>query len=166
MSVKVFGDAREERGDVYACVAPMLVDMEHPLYAVNGVYNGILVEGNKVEKLMFFGSGAGKLPTASAVAADVVEAVKFKNTNLPIYWSAEKLELSDFGTSTKRFFVRVAGTLAEKKAMCEAAFGPCEYVTVDGLEDEFALVTQTISENKFAQAAKKVEGMITKIRLA
>lgn len=70
-------------------VAPFMLSAEHPLCGVNGVFNGIFVHGNVLGDAMFYGSGAGKLPTASAVVADIVDMTKHKNTNIYIDWSPE-----------------------------------------------------------------------------
>ena len=59
-----------------------MLSAEHPLCGVNGVFNGIFVHGNVLGDAMFYGSGAGKLPTASAVVADIVDMTKHKNTNI------------------------------------------------------------------------------------
>ena len=57
-------------------VAPKLITHDHPLYSVDGVFNAILVKGNMVGDVMFYGQGAGKLATASAVVSDIMEAIK------------------------------------------------------------------------------------------
>ena len=69
---------------------------DHPLFNVSGVVNGILVRGNMVGDLVFIGSGAGKLPTASAVVSDVVDSVRHLNVSTTVMWDEEKLELEDF----------------------------------------------------------------------
>lgn len=109
---KLLGKCKNEMMDVVASVAPRLLSQEHPLYNVNGVVNGILVRGNMVGDLVFIGSGAGKLPTASAVVSDVVDAVRHLNVSTTVMWDEEKLELEDFSKSKKHFFVR---TKADKK---------------------------------------------------
>ena len=73
--IKLFASSiRDEDESVYAMVAPVMIRADHPLYSVNDVFNGIYVKGNVIGDVMFYGSGAGKLPTASAVVADVVDA--------------------------------------------------------------------------------------------
>ena len=74
--IKLLGRARAVGGKVAAYVAPHLIGSDNLLSDVNGVMNGIVVRGNAVGDLMFYGAGAGKMPTASAVAADVIDAVK------------------------------------------------------------------------------------------
>ena len=76
-------------------VAPFLVGKNNPLYSVNDVYNGIFVHGNVLGDAMFYGSGAGKLPTASAVVADVVDEAKHLHENMPNEWNDQPLPLAD-----------------------------------------------------------------------
>ena len=82
--------AKKGQKAITAIVAPFLLPASHPLYAVNGVFNAIFVHGNVLGDAMFYGSGAGKLPTASAVVADVVEMAKNLDKNIPIEWSSKK----------------------------------------------------------------------------
>ncbi|MEG0687569.1 MAG: homoserine dehydrogenase, partial [Hungatella sp.] len=93
-SIKLFGSSHMEGNQVYAWVAPLMIGKDHPLYSVNDVYNGILVRGNMLGTTMYYGSGAGKLPTASAVVADIIEAVKHKEVNIPLGWSEERLTIA------------------------------------------------------------------------
>ena len=74
--IKLLATSYRKDGKVYAITAPFLIDTTHPLYNVNGVLNGIYVNGNMVGDVMFFGAGAGKLPTASAVVGDIIDCVK------------------------------------------------------------------------------------------
>ena len=77
-SIKLFGTSRMNGDQVFAWVAPLMIGKSHPLYAVNDVFNGIMVKGNMLGTSMFYGSGAGKLPTASAVVADIIEEAIFR----------------------------------------------------------------------------------------
>ena len=87
-SVKLFGSSRMDGDTVHAWVAPLMIGKNHPLYSVNDVYNGIMVKGNMVGTTMFYGSGAGGLPTASAVVADIVDMAKHLDTNIAVEWSS------------------------------------------------------------------------------
>ena len=145
-------------------VAPVMINSDHPLYAVNDVFNGILVEGNMVDKLMFYGRGAGSLPTASAVVADIIEEAKNPNTTLVESWSTKKLPLADMGGWSRKFFVRISGKKAEKAAQVEAAFGKVSYIEIEGL-DEFAVVTPVMTEADYAKKAAQVEGVLQMIRM-
>ena len=78
MSIKLLGVYQ----DGYILTAPFLIPASSPLYGVNDVFNGIMVTGTQVDNLMFYGRGAGKLPTASAVVSDVIQCAKNINTNI------------------------------------------------------------------------------------
>ena len=161
-SIKLLGKSWTADGKLYAMVCPMLLDNSHPLAGVHDVFNAIFVHGNMVDDTMFYGKGAGKLPTASAVAADVVDCVKHSGKNIKIIWDSEKLTLSDFGGFERRFFVRMpAGTSEEA---IEKAFGPVEMVSVEGL-DEKAFVTGMMKENDYNKAAEELCNIINMIRL-
>ncbi len=164
-SVKLFGKAEKKENGINVFVAPVMIDSNHPLYSVNGVFNAILVNGNVLDDIMFYGSGAGKLPTASAVVSDIVDAVRNLNTSTYVEWSEEKLEVADIKESKKKFFVRVSGTEAEKLDAVKAAFGDVQTVKVEGLDDEFAFITDVISEKEYDELSEKVEGIITRIRM-
>ena len=126
-----------------------------------GVVNGILVRGNMVGDLVFIGSGAGKLPTASAVVSDVVDAVRHLNIPVTVIWDKEKLELLEFGKSRKSFFVRVEG---DEKDKIEEAFENVTYIDA-GIENEIGFVTRPMSEDEFKAASEKLENIITRIRI-
>lgn len=164
-SIKLLATSKKIDNHVYAMVAPFMISESHPLYSVNDVLNGIYINGNVIGDVMFFGAGAGKLPTASAVVTDVVDCVKHIGTNIMSIWSTNKLELSDIGDSKKKFLVRVAGTVNDKFEAVKKAFGDVSLITIDGFDDEFAVVTEEISETQFTAAATQVAGVINRIRL-
>lgn len=116
--IKLLGTSKKNNGSVHAMVAPMMIKAENPLYGVNDVFNAILVEGNALGDVMFYGKGAGKLPTASAVVSDVVDEVKHMGKHIMTMWQTQKLELADFGQYTSRFFVRVKGELKQFLHRC------------------------------------------------
>ena len=155
---------KEADGKYYAMVAPFLIDAANPLYHVNGVFNAIFVEGNMLGDSMFYGSGAGKLPTASAVAADVVDACKNLNENLGFYWSDEKLVLGDTKDDKRRFLVRVKGDVQADAAAMKALFGPVDLVDA-GVEGEFGFVTGSLSEAEYAERAAKTDAILNRIRV-
>lgn len=161
--VKLLATSCKENDKVYAITAPFMINSTHPLYNVNDVLNGIYIHGNVIGNVMFFGAGAGKLPTASAVVADVVDCVKHKGKNVMTVWSVEKLELGDADDEVRKFFVRVKGNVSDLSAV-NAAFGNVQTVTVDGIDGEFGFITEPMSERAFAEAAKKID-MIHRIRI-
>ena len=153
--VKLLATSFKKDEKVYAITAPFLIDATHPLYNVNDVLNGIYIHGNVIGDVMFFGAGAGKLPTASAVVADVVDCVKHKGRNVMTLWSYEKLELGSAMEVERTFFVRIKDRAALEKA--KEAFHAVQTVTVDGLDDEFGLEPANMTEQAFAQAAAQFD---------
>ena len=113
---------------------------------------------------MFYGAGAGKLPTASAVVSDVVEAVKYIDSNVVTIWDTNKATLVKAEEVASRFFVRISGDASERLAEVTKAFGKGEVVTVDGVTGEFAYVTEAITEKEYATAAAGLDGIISMIR--
>lgn len=158
-SIKLLATSKRV-GDKYRCmVAPFMLPMSHPLCNVNDVFNSVFVHGNMLGDAMFYGSGAGKLPTASAVVADIVDMVKHKDSNVYIEWQPEKVTLIDYKESSSRFFVR---TTSEKAAV-EAVFGEVSYV--EGVvEGETAFTTAAMKEADFAEKAENI-AIVNRIRL-
>ena len=162
MAVKLLASSRKVNDQFYAMVAPFLMDDSHPLYSVNGVFNAIFVHGNVLGDAMFYGSGAGKLPTASAVVADVVDAVKHLNRTVMTFWSSRKLSLSSIENAERRFFLRIP---VVKLSEAQALFPGSEVVRVAELPEECALVSDQMSEKAFEEKAQKLGGVISRIRL-
>ena len=164
-AVKLLGSSKRVDGQIYCMVAPALITEDNPLYSVNGVFNGIFVNGNVLGDVMFYGSGAGKLPTASAVVSDIVDEVKHLHTNIMTTWSSKKLELADIGTSRKRFFVRMEGRLAERRAEAQAVFGEIEAVELENIPGEFAFLTEVMSEKEYEEKSGWIHGILNRIRV-
>lgn len=163
-SIKIFGSSKNVDGKVYAKVAPVMINAAHPLYMVNDVFNGIFVKGNMVGDLMFYGSGAGKLPTASAVVGDVVAAAKNLDTNVPVIWEKDKLEIADIKDASQRFFVRLSGDKAANEAKVAEAFGTVQVVDA-GIADEYAFITEEVKEGEFAKKAEELGNVVSRIRV-
>lgn len=160
--VKIFGSSKKVGDKVSAMVAPKLITSEHPLYSVDGVFNAILVKGNMVGDVMFYGQGAGKLATASAVVSDVIDEAKHVNVNMRTLWDHEKLALMPMDEVKSKFFVRVKGTKDKVQEQAAKLFGKITAVDA-GFDDEFGFVTEEITEAVYEQAAKEME-IINKIR--
>lgn len=161
-AIKLLATSKKGPKGYTAIVAPFLLPASHPLYAVNGVFNAIFVHGNVLGDAMFYGSGAGKLPTASAVVADVVEMAKNLDKNIPIEWSSKKLELVDYREWENRFFIR---TTADKAAV-ERVFGTVTYVQAEGVTGELGFVTEKISEADCEKKEAELGNILQKIRVA
>ena len=161
-AIKLLATSKKVENGYTAMVAPFLLSKEHPLFSVNGVFNAIFVKGNVLGDAMFYGSGAGKLPTASAVVADVVEIARHKDINIPVEWNPEKVELADYTESVNKFFVRTKAS----KDQVAAAFGNVEYVEAEGVSDELGFVTEEMTEKVFEEKKAALADVLQTIRVA
>ncbi|HHX11352.1 MAG TPA: homoserine dehydrogenase [Clostridiales bacterium] len=164
--IKLFATSVRGNDDqVYAMVAPMLIKANHPLYSVNDVFNGIFVKGNVIGDVMFYGSGAGKLPTASAVVADVVDAAKHMQKNIWTIWSSKKLVLTDINQVKHRFFIRVPNNLNGVANDIKALLGEVEEVKAQGVDREIGLLTSEIKEESINELKKRIPEILSVIRV-
>ena len=158
MTIKLLGTSRKLGEDTFtALVAPFLVGQKSPLYSVNDVFNAVFVHGNMLGDAMFYGSGAGKLPTASAVVADVVDEAKNLHENIATNWSNEPMKLTPMEETEGRFFVRVKGVT---EAQAEAAFGKLQIVKVASLPDEFGFITECMKQKEYKEKISKLNGEV------
>lgn len=162
MSIKLLAMSKDVDGELLAMVAPFMISENHPLYAVNDVFNGILVHGNMLDDAMFYGRGAGKLPTASAVVSDVMECARNLQRNLRVYWSDEKMKMKHIDETSKRFFVRAK---ADSLAGIRLAFGMIEKIEVPELPEEFGFITDVMTEKEYRHREQTVEGVLGMIRV-
>jgi homoserine dehydrogenase len=159
-TIKLLGMSKEVDGKYFAMVAPFVLTRENPLYNVEGVMNAILVTGNTLGDTMYYGAGAGKLPTASAVVSDVIDCALHEGIHLPCNWEPETLPLSGLEQAKRAFFVRIAGADAAK---VKAAFGDVRLL--DSINDnELAFVTPVMTEKAYQDAAAEFE-VISMIRV-
>ena len=165
MTIKLLASAKREDDCVSAIVAPFLLLPSHPLYNIDGVFNSVFVKGNMLGDAMFYGSGAGKLPTASAVVGDIVDVVKNKGRNVMASWTEEKLELKSKGDTKRKFFVRMSGDKEELLPKVEAAFGPVTVITLKDMTDEFGFVTGRIKESIYEAMAAGFSNILQMIRV-
>ncbi len=146
-----------------AFVAPFMIGREHPLSMVNDVFNAIFVTGNMLGDAMFYGRGAGKLPTASAVVADVVDAAKHLGETVKYIWEPEDTKLADVAEVERSFFIRVA---ADAKSAAEKVFPGSEMITVEGRAEDVAYFTPAMTEKVFyAKCEELGSAVCSKIRL-
>lgn len=160
-AIKIFGSSKKIGGKLYAMVAPQMIKSDNPLYAVNDVFNAICVTGNMLGDVMFYGKGAGKEATASAVVSDVVDAVKHMNINVMTIWEDEKQEIAPMDEMENRFFVRIGATEKEKAERVFAGLEPVD----GGVADEFGFITEKMKEKVFHEAIADFDSFLTRIRV-
>ena len=143
--IKLLGCAkRMENGKIAAFVEPAIVKNGSQLASTSDVFNAILVRGNAVGDVVFYGKGAGKLPTASAVVADVIDCAKHTERRKNLGWGpSEENYIVDHNTLATPFYVRATvQDVAAAKERIEAAFGAVEYLErADAPENELAFIT-------------------------
>lgn len=153
-----------EGGKVLAMVAPAFVPLEHPLAAVNDVYNGVFVRGNMLGDVMFYGRGAGKLPTASAVVSDVVDCARhIGRSSIVCIWDREEAQLADASESRKRFFVRAKASAGGRAEEIFPGSSPVDA----GRTEDIGFLTDEMSEAEFEEKSRRLgDGLLGRIRLA
>ena len=164
--IKLIGRAVRTADDRICCqVAPMILPKEHLLAGVNDVFNAVMVKGDNVGDVVFVGRGAGKLPTASAVVADVIDAAKHLNARKYIFWEGnEEGHVSDYRQVPARLLLRYRGSDAAQVAQ---VFGAVETVTIaDAPADELAFITPCLPLCQLEDKMAAIDGtLISKLRL-
>lgn len=158
--IKLIGCARREDGnEISIGVFPAVIKDESQLAGVNDVFNAILVRGDATGDVVFYGKGAGKLPTASAVVSDIVSAVKHSDTSRSLTWTdSEQSFIRPFDRFTCASYIRLSADNVEvTKAVIKALFGDVEYLSSKKQPDnELAFVTGVMSEKDTLNACEKV----------
>lgn len=163
-SIKLLATGKEVDGKYVAMVAPFMIPTSHPLYCVNDVFNAVYVTGNMLGDSMYYGRGAGKLPTASAVVSDIVDCARHVGKTIMCFWDEEKVELENTDEVMQIFFVRVDKSKTSKEDV-EKVFGNVSFINMPEYDDEVAFVTEAMKEKDFKAAAEKCEGLLSRIRV-
>lgn len=152
MSIKLVGYGVNEKSNTFARVTPLMISEGHPLSSVKDVFNAVLVHDDMTDDVIFYGRGAGMLPTAAAVVSDVADIIKSANESQKFVWTDEKNEdVIDFKDSVSSFFVRVKG--CEKDV--EKVFGKVYYID-DHFAGETAFFTDEMKESEIQEKTKKL----------
>lgn len=159
-SIKLIAMAENKETGLTAMVAPFMIGADHALNGVNDVFNAVYVTGNMLDDAMFYGRGAGKLPTASAVVADVIDCARNKNNWIPCIWDDEKVVLADIKDSVRKFFVRVS---MENRGSVLNQMGPITEVRI--CDEEFGFITAAMPEKDFDEKIKNIDGVLSVIRV-
>ena len=160
-AIKLIGHAKKIDGKILAMVSPRVIRKDEPLSSINGVFNGILLNGDMVGNVMFYGPGAGKLPTASAVSADIVDAAAHIDggLKLPEYTVATSADVADFSAyACKRMFIfdKCDGCTPDQKK-AEHIFGKVEKLISCDKCGKVALITEELSENEADSILQKIK---------
>ncbi len=155
--IKLLGRVKTlENGKITVTVYPAFVSHYSQLSLVDDVFNAIMVSGDATGEVMFYGRGAGKLPTASAVVADVIDCVKHIKARKYLYWSPkEDNYVVDYLSVKTKLFVRAntADYEADKKLITER-FGDVKFLSETG--DEIAFATNEGIESELRQSLEEI----------
>jgi homoserine dehydrogenase len=152
--IKLIGRAQKMGDQVLMMVSPMLVPCASQLSGVDDVYNGILVRGKDTGDVVFYGRGAGKFPTASAVIADIVDCVKADGTIHSLHWrDGDENLLFEWKNARVSYYVAAEGRCEEK---LRALLGDVRVIQTG---EETAVITQKAPERMFADAFSRAEGL-------
>ena len=151
--IKLIGYIKVCDARVFARVSPLLLESTNPLAMVEDVFNAILVVGDSTGEVMFYGKGAGKRPTASAVVADIIDIAENRPEG-KFFWTKNEDPdfMMDMAQSTTQFFLR-AQNISENDA--EQIFGKILPVR-DAAENELAFITSEMSEEEFNQKKQRL----------
>ena len=162
--IKLIGRAKDENGTVSIMVSPALVSKESQLSGIDDVFNGILVRGNAIGDVVFYGRGAGKLPTASAVVADIIDASKATANDRSLFWSDCGNDfIKPFEETTSRVMLRLKGSVDDYREIVSD-----NSTILLGAENEFSVITLEMTEKELKnveeQLSKKGISVLSKIR--
>lgn len=165
MVIKLIGKtARISDDKVFVSVYPAVISSHSQLATVDDVYNAVMVRGDAIGDVVFYGRGAGKLPTASAVVADVIDCAKHLNSRKYLYWEKGHDDyVEDYKQDTVGMYVRMNADKAE----IERVFGKVKFLSnPNAAESEVAFITDPMKEQAFDNLVCLVKGeVLSKIRI-
>ena len=172
MGIKLLAIAKEVNGKIELRVHPTMIPKKHPLANVYDSYNAVFIKGNAVGDLMFYGKGAGDLPTGSAVVSDIVSIVRSnvdtENPNPVVKNNLWKREILDMGEVKSKFYIRAtvldeSGVLGEITAILGRHNVSIRSVIQKGDEEDgqvtIVLVTHKTSEAQINSAIKEIKDL-------
>ena len=157
--IKLIGYCRRDGEKVFARVSPMLVPKSSALSGVDDVFNAILVRGNAIGDAMFYGKGAGKLPTASAVVSDIIDAAL--GAGRPIKWVRTEKDITENIENTKSVWFVRADT--KDKNSVKELFGNVAFTEIK--DGEFSFITPLLTEKELSEKTGKLNGFKKFIRV-
>ncbi|MCM1119211.1 MAG: homoserine dehydrogenase [bacterium] len=162
-SIKLLAMSKDTPEGTLAMVAPCMITADNPLFMVSGVFNAVCVRGNMLGDSMYYGRGAGKLPTASAVVSDVVDCARHQGKTIMCFWSQEEEKLVDISEVERGFFVRAR---ADAALDVEKAFPGAERIETGEEREDCGYFIPPIKEKEFAVRYEALgDRVLSRIRL-
>ena len=151
--IKLIGHARKnENGKITAFVKPVLVSRECILSGVNGVFNAVMVTGDQTGEVVFYGKGAGKEATASAVVADIIDCIKHLDTRKYLFWSDGEKDYVEKDNKKHKFLVRIK---SDDFAALAETFSKVFSLNTDFIKNEYSKEIAFITEEDFEDNIKE-----------
>lgn len=149
---------RTERG-IFARVSPLILPLDHPLAGVEDVFNAIVVSGNAIGDAMFYGRGAGKLPTASAVTADVIDIARHAEENSCHVWERKPYDnLAPFEESITAYYLRISVRNPEEATkVVNRIFGKVRNISTEA--EQIVFVTEKATEKELSGKVEELKGL-------
>jgi homoserine dehydrogenase len=164
-SIKLIAKCEFKNGNCYSIVSPRMVDNSNPLAMVKDVFNAVLIHSDMLDDSMYYGRGAGRKATASAVVGDAIACAASIGTTIESGLTEELGDLAEIGTYRQRYFVRLKGSKSVRKDEVETALGKGSIV-FDIAKDEFGfLMKEEMEEAVFMQKKEQLQGVIDFIRV-
>ena len=158
--IKLIGKVKKlDDGKIDIITAPMLVPFKSQLSNIDYEFNGIMVRGDCTGDVVFYGKGAGKLPTASAVVADVVDCCKHLKARRFLFWAnGDGSNIISYKDSVTAMYLRLSGADAEAKA--SKVFG--DIVAVRG-NNELAILTTEMTYGEFEEKCAELRNSCVEV---
>jgi homoserine dehydrogenase len=148
---------------VLAMVSPFMISKDHPLAMVNDVFNAVYVTGNMLGDSMYYGRGAGKLPTASAVVSDVIDCARHQGKVITCFWDKDNVKLADVSEVKRHFFIRASEYARE--TIVNMLHGGKE-IRLEDRRGDFGYITDLMSEKDFDKVCNALgDAILSKIRI-
>ncbi len=163
-TIKLLAVSKLQEEGCFVMVAPFMLSNTNPLHGIHDVYNAVFVHSNMLGDSMYYGRGAGKLPTASAVVSDVVDCARHQGKTVMCFWDEEEIRPVDYRVMVRRFFVR-AREAALEEAKARELFGDIQVIRLKELPEEYGFVTPPVKEQEFEEKMSQAEGILGRIRL-
>lgn len=165
--IKLIGSVKKTKdGKILPMVRPAFVCNGNQLAHINDVFNGVVVYGDAIDEVMFYGRGAGKMPTASAIVADIIDAAKANGTCDSLTWedTSDVSHIADYKDDITSIYVRVSGGT---KANAVEVFGDVQFLSRENRpSNEIAFIVSAMKEREFDEKLKLLKGnIIGKIRV-
>ena len=152
-AIKLVGLIENTDSGLVATVCPRLVSVNNPLSSVNDVFNAIMVTGDAVGDVLFYGRGAGKFPTASAVVADIIDAIKHEGRDMiTLNWedSCDRSFIRPYKSAKVSMYVRISAENVDSlKATITGMFGYVDFIPrKHRSKNELAFITPVMQESE------------------